>query len=63
MVARRGDSMPEYTSDLPHHVTRQVRKSMRLEGTAGDIMLAARELYEAQGVAATAWRPSRARPA
>lgn len=45
--------MPEFTSDLPHHVTRQVRKSMRLEGTAGDIMLAARELYEAQGVAAT----------
>ena len=41
--------MPEFTPDLPHHVTRQVRKSMRMEGTAGDIMLAARELRRSAG--------------
>ena len=40
-------------SDLPHPVTRQVRRSARLNGAAGDIMLAARELYETEGVAAT----------
>ena len=45
--------IPGFDPDLPHPVTRQVRQSARLEGTAGDIMLAARELYETEGVAAT----------
>lgn len=45
--------IPGFDPDLPHPVTRQVRQSARLEGTAGDIMLAARELYETEGVTAT----------
>ena len=45
--------LPGFDPDLPHPVTRQVRQSARLEGTAGDIMLAARELYETEGVVAT----------
>ena len=50
---RRNASIPEFDHDLPHHVTRQVRQSVRLEGTAGDIMQSARDLYVTQGVAAT----------
>ena len=53
MSALDSKPLPGFDPDLPHPVTRQVRQSARLEGTAGDIMLAARELYEAQGVAAT----------
>ncbi len=53
MSARKSATMPEFSPDLPHPVTRQVRRSVRLEGTAGDIMLAARELYETEGVAST----------
>ncbi|WP_428421895.1 TetR/AcrR family transcriptional regulator [Paraeggerthella hominis] len=45
--------MPGVDPHLPRPVTRQVRESARLDGTAGDIMLAARELYERAGVAAT----------
>lgn len=51
--ARKSASISEFASDLPHHVTRQVRQSVRLGGTAGDIMQAARELFETEGVAAT----------
>lgn len=53
MCARKSATMPEFDPDLPHPVTRQVRRSARLNGTAGDIMLAARELYETEGVAAS----------
>ena len=60
MPARKSASIPEFASDLPHHVTRQVRQSVRLNGVAGDIMQAARELFETEGVAAT---PLRTRPA
>ncbi|MDO5358944.1 MAG: TetR/AcrR family transcriptional regulator [Slackia faecicanis] len=52
MSARKSAIMPEFNPDLPHPVTRQVRRSARLEGTAGDIMLAARDLFETEGVAA-----------
>lgn len=45
--------MPGVDPHLPRDGTRQVRESARLDGTAGDIMLAARELYERAGVAAT----------
>ena len=45
--------IPGFDPDPPHPVTRQVRQSARLEGTAGDIMLAARELTKPEGVAAT----------
>ena len=51
--ARKSVSISEFASDLPHHVTRQVRQSVRLNGVAGDIMQAARELFETEGVAAT----------
>ena len=53
MSALDSKPLPGFDPDLPHPVTRQVRQSARLEGTAGDIMLAARELYETEGVAAT----------
>lgn len=53
MSARKSATMPEFSPDLPHPVTRQVRRSVRLEGTAGGIMLAARELCETEGVAST----------
>ena len=53
MSALDSKPIPGFDPDLPHPVTRQVRQSARLEGTAGDIMLAARELYETEGVAAT----------
>ena len=53
MPARKSASISEFASDLPHHVTRQVRQSVRLNGVAGDIMQAARELFETEGVAAT----------
>lgn len=53
MCARKSATMPEFDPDLPHPVTRQVRRSARLNGTASDIMLAARELYETEGVAAS----------
>lgn len=49
----RSNSIPEFNPGLPHPVTRQVRSSARLNGVPGDIMLAARELYETEGVAAT----------
>ncbi len=45
--------MPGVDPELPRPVTRQVRESKRLTGAAGDIMAAARELYEERGVAAT----------
>ena len=51
--ARKSASISEFASDLPHHVTRQLRQSVRLNGVAGDIMQAARELFETEGVAAT----------
>ena len=51
--ARKSVSISEFASDLPHHVTRQLRQSVRLNGVAGDIMQAARELFETEGVAAT----------
>ena len=53
MSALDSKPLPGFDPDLPHPVTRQVRQSARLEGTAGDIMLAAREPYETEGVAAT----------
>ena len=53
MPVQRSASIPGFDPDLPHPVTRQVRHSARLGGMAGDIMLAARDLYETEGVAAT----------
>ena len=53
MPIGRSNSIPEFDPGLPHPVTRQVRSSARLNGVPGDIMLAARELYETEGVAAT----------
>ena len=53
MSALDSKPLPGFDPDLPPPVPRQVRQSARLEGTAGDIMLAARELYETEGVAAT----------
>lgn len=53
MPVQRSASTPGFDPDLPHPVTRQVRHSARLGGMAGDIMLAARDLYETEGVAAT----------
>lgn len=53
MPIRRSNSIPEFDPDLPHPVTRQVRSNARLNVVPGDIMLAARELYETEGVAAT----------
>ena len=53
MFKQREKSIPEFDPKLPHPVTRQLRVSARLEGVAGDIMSAARDLYETQGVAAT----------
>ena len=50
---QRSASIPGFDPDLPHPVTRQVRHSARLGGMAGDIMLAARDIYETEGVAAT----------
>ncbi len=53
MSPQNSAPMPGVNLHLPRPVTRQVRKSARLDGTAGDIMLAARELYESEGVATT----------
>lgn len=53
MPMQSSTPMPGVDPHLPRTVTRQVRESARLDGTAGDIMLAARELYEQKGVAAT----------
>ena len=54
MSALDSKPLPGFDPDLPHprHAAGQAKRA-RLEGTAGDIMLAARELYETEGVAAT----------
>ena len=56
--ARKSASISEFASDLPHHVTRQLRQSVRLGGTAGDIMQAARELFAVLQKPNPAWEPA-----
>lgn len=53
LVLKSTNPFPGVDQDAPSVVTRQARESKRLEGTAGEIVLAARALYETQGVADT----------
>lgn len=44
---------PNDNPPAPARITRRLRQSKRLEGTMGEIVIAARDLYESRGVAST----------